>query len=301
VDEAAFEALVRPHRAALEAHCYRMLGSVHDAEDVAQESLLRAWKAADRFDPARPVRPWLVAIATNRCLTLLAGRARREFPEPYPDARLEASAEDSALARESVELAFVTALQELPPRQRAALLLCEVLAFPAAEAAAALGTTTASVTSALQRARVTMREHLAHRRLDWRSPAARELSDDERDVLRAYIEAHERNDLAGLTALLRDDLRFTMLPGSGTTTVGARDAVEGWVAGGLFGPGYDDWRGLATTVNRMPAAALYVRTAGDTDHRLLNIAVLGIAAGEITELTGFDVTDKPWLGLPPTL
>ena len=119
--------------------------------------------------------------------------------------------------------------------------------------------------------------------------------------MKAYIDAHERNDLAGLTSLLRDDLRFVMLPGSGTLTVGAEDAVEGWVSGGLFQPGYDDWRCTTTTVNRMPAAALYRRTPDDPEYRLFAIAVLHIVDGKIAELTGFDAAGKPWLDLPPTL
>jgi hypothetical protein len=157
------------------------------------------------------------------------------------------------------------------------------------------------VTSALQRARVTMREQLPNRRLDWRSPATHELSNDERGVVKLYIDAHERNDLDGLMSLLRDDLRFAMLPEPGTSVITAKDAVDGRVSGGLFQRGYDDWRCIATTVNRMPAAALYLRTPDDPEYRLLNIAVLHIVDGKVAELTGFDATDKPWLGLPPTL
>ena len=145
-----------------------------------------------------------------------------------------------------------------------------------------------------------MREQLPGRRLDWHSPATHELSQDERGVVKSYIEAHERNDLDGLMSLLRDDLRFAMLPEPGTLTRTAQDAVDGWVSGGLFQRGHDDWRCTATTVNRMPAAVLYLRAPGDPEYRLLNLAVLRIADGKIAELTGFDVTGKPWLDLPPT-
>jgi ketosteroid isomerase-like protein len=179
-------------------------------------------------------------------------------------------------------------------------ILRDVLGWPASKAADALELTVASVTSALQRARVTMREQLPDRRLDWRSPATHELSDDERGAVRSYIEAHERNDLDGLTSLLRDDLRFAMLPDPGTVTTTAKDAVDGWVSGGLFQRGHDDWRGITTTVNRMPAAALYLRTPDDPEYRLFAVAVLHIVDGKIAELTGFDAAGKPWLDLPPT-
>jgi RNA polymerase sigma-70 factor (ECF subfamily) len=205
------------------------------------------------------------------------------------------------VARETIELAFIVAVQHLPPRQRAVFILRDVLGWPASKAADALQLSVASVTSALQRARVTMRERLPGRRLDWRSPATHELSNDERGAVKSYIEAHERNDLGGLMSLLRDDLRFTMLPDPGTVTTTAKDAADGWVSGGLFQRGHDDWRGITTTVNRMPAAALYLRTPDDPQYRLFAIAVLHIVEGKIAELTGFDAADKPWLDLPPAL
>src|SRR6476660_292054 len=120
-------------------------------------------------------------------------------------------------------------------------------------------------------------------------------------VVKAYIDAHERNDLDGLMSLLRDDLRFAMLPAPGTLIMTAKDAVDGWVSGGLFQRGYDDWRCITTTVNRMPAAGLYLRTPDDTEYRLLNIAVLHIVDGKISVFNETAATDKPWLGLPPTL
>jgi RNA polymerase sigma-70 factor (ECF subfamily) len=146
-----------------------------------------------------------------------------------------------------------------------------------------------------------MREQLPDRRLDWRSPATHELSDDERGAVKSYIDAHQRNDLDRLMSLLRDDLRFAMLPDPGTVTTTAKDAVDGWVSGGLFQRGHDDWRGITTTVNRMPAAVLYLRTPDDSEYRPFAIAVLHIVDGKIAELTGFDVAGKPWLELPPTL
>lgn len=209
--------------------------------------------------------------------------------------------QESVVARETIELAFIVAVQRLPPRQRAVFILRDVLGWPAAKAADALELTVASVTSALQRARRTMRAQLPGRRLDWRSPATHELSNDERGVVKSYIDAHERNDLDGLISLLRDDLRFAMLPDPGTVSSTAEDAVDGWISGGLFQRGHDDWRGVTTTVNRMPAAALYLRTPGGPEYRLFAIAVLRVADGKIAELTGFDASGKEWLGLPPAL
>ncbi|MFJ1760080.1 RNA polymerase subunit sigma-70 [Amycolatopsis sp. NPDC088138] len=312
-DPARFAVVTERHRRELQVHCYRMLANYEDAQDMTQETFLRAWHKRETFKGHATLRTWLYRIATNACLDFLdkrndrtpvpSGLPESELPylQPYPDRMLPEDPQESVVARETIELAFVVAVQHLPPRQRAVLILRDVLGWPAPKAADVLELTVASVTSALQRARVTMREQLPGRRLDWRSPATHELSDDERGVVKSYMDAHERNDLDGLTALLRDDLRFAMLPDPGTVIVGAEDAVDGWVSGGLFQRGKDDWRCVATTVNRMPAAALYLRTPEDPEYRLLNIAVLHIADGKIAELTGFDVTGKPWLGLPPAL
>lgn len=314
-DTARFALITERHRRELQVHCYRMLANYEDAQDMTQETFLRAWNKRESFKGHAALRTWLYRIATNACLDFLDKRNDRtpvpsELPDsasemlylqPYPDRMLPEDPQESVVARETIELAFIVAVQHLPPRQRAAFILRDILGWPASKAADALDLTVASVTSALQRARVTMREQLPDRRLDWRSPATHELSDDERGVVKSYMDAHERNDLDGLMALLRDDLRFTMLPDPGTLVVTAKDAVDGWVSSGLFQRGYDDWRCTATTVNRMPAAALYLRTPGDPEYRLFNIAVLHLVDGKITELTGFDATDKPWLDLPPTL
>ena len=314
-DTAQFARLAERHRRELQVHCYRMLANYEDAQDMTQETLLRAWRKRESFRGHAAPRTWLYRIATNACLDFLAKRNDRtpvpsglpdpgsevQYLQPYPDRMLPEDPQESAVARETIELAFIVAVQHLPPRQRAVLILRDVLGWPASTAADALELTVASVTSALQRARVTMREQLPDRRLDWRSPATNELSSDERAVVKAYIDAHERNDLDGLTALLRDDLRFAMPPEPGTWTATAQEAVDGWVSHGLFQRGHDDWRCIATTVNRMPAAALYLRTADDPQYRLFTIAVLHVVDGKIAELTGFDATDKPWLGLPLTL
>ncbi|SEF21996.1 RNA polymerase sigma-70 factor, ECF subfamily [Amycolatopsis pretoriensis] len=308
-DAARFALLVEPHRRELQVHCYRMLANFEDAQDLTQETFLRAWHKRESFQGHAALRTWLYRIATNACLDFLDKR-RPELPgtdlelphlRPYPDPMLPEDPQDSAVARETIELAFIVAVQHLPPRQRAVFVLRDVLGWPASAAAGALELTVASVTSALQRARVTVREQLPGRRLDWRHPATHELSGDERGVVKAYIDAHERNDLDGLAALLRDDLRFAMLPDPGTVLRTAKDAVDGWVSGGLFERGHDDWRGIPTTVNRMPAAALYLRSPGDPAHRPFAIAALHVVDGKIAELTGFDVGGTPWPGLPPTL
>ncbi|MBE1573497.1 RNA polymerase subunit sigma-70 [Amycolatopsis roodepoortensis] len=312
-DTARFALITEPHRRELQVHCYRMLANYEDAQDMTQETFLRAWHKRESFKGHAALRTWLYRIATNVCLDFLEKRHDRTpvpaeladselgYLQPFPDRMLPEDPQESVVARETIELAFIVAVQRLPPRQRAVFVLRDVLGWPAPKAADALELTVASVTSALQRARATMREQLPGPRLDWRSPATHELSKDERGVVKSYIDAHERNDLDGLISLLRDDLRFAMLPDPGTVTRTAGDAVDGWISGGLFQHGHDDWRGIPTTVNRMPAAALYLRAPGTPDYRLFAIAALRVVDGKIAELTGFDVTGKPWLDLPPAL
>jgi len=223
VDE--FAAAVELHRRELHAHCYRMLGSPHDADDLLQETLLRAWGAFERFDPARAsLRTWLYRIATNACLTALEGRARRPLPSGIgrqfddPDAAFVTGFEvpwlqplptdpaASVVERSRLRLALVAALQWLPPRQRAALILRDVLDIPAAEVAELLGVTTASVNSALQRARARLAE------LGVDPDGVAEAPDEQRAVVDSYVQAFERADIAGLTALLADDVVLEMPP-----------------------------------------------------------------------------------------
>ncbi len=235
------------HRSALTGHCYRMLGSVADAEDAVQETMLRAWRGLDRFAERATLRTWLYRIATNVCLDALADRSRRTRPiedgpqgsvddplidherthwlEPIPDAlALPADADPAELAilRESISLAFVAALQHLPPRQRAALLLTEVLGWSAGEVARTLDSSVPAINSALQRARAT----LASRPID-PQPAA--LSDAQADLLRRYVEAFERYDVDALTELLREDATLSMPPY--TLWLRGRHAVRAWLLG----------------------------------------------------------------------
>jgi RNA polymerase sigma-70 factor, ECF subfamily len=211
-DEQAFRGLVEPYRHALEVHCYRMLGSIQDAEDLAQETLLRAWRALDRFEPHVQFQTWLYRIATNACLDELKRRPRRpELIDPFPDQPVrEAEAplydpEARYALREGMELALVRAIQQLPGRQRPVLIFRDVLGWSAPEVAELLESTVASVNSALQRARATIEEHLP-------APQASALEPDERQLLGRYIDAFERDDVEGLVALLREDAVLRMPP-----------------------------------------------------------------------------------------
>jgi RNA polymerase sigma-70 factor (ECF subfamily) len=216
---ADYEALVEPHRRELHAHCYRMLGSVQDAEDALQDALLRAWKGLDRFEGRSSTRSWLYRIATNTCLDALARRPKRVLPidyddapagetiwlEPCPDALAEGYEQ-----REGIELAFIAALQHLPANQRAVLILREVLNFSAKEVAEMLDTTPASVNSAMQRARVSVDERLPERS---QQQTLATLDDDEiRALVERYIEAWDRGDVDAVVELLAEEATFSMPP-----------------------------------------------------------------------------------------
>ena len=211
-DEQAFRRLVDPYRHALEVHCYRMLGSAHDAEDLVQETLLRAWRALERFEPRAQLQTWLYRIATNACLDELERRPRRPEPiDPFPDRPLGEAASptyDPAARyaiREGMELALLRAIQELPGRQRAVLIFRDVLGWTAPEVADLLESTVASVNSALQRARATLDQQLPAR-----PPAAPDQL--ERELLGRYVEAFEHDDMDGLVALLQEDAILRMPP-----------------------------------------------------------------------------------------
>jgi RNA polymerase sigma-70 factor (TIGR02960 family) len=303
--ESAFER----HRRELHVHCYRMLASYDDAEDAVQETFLRAWRGRDGFDGAH-ARAWLYRIATHVCIDRSRARQRRvvagtevSWLTAYPDTLLdEVPAEDDQpdqayVARETIELAFLTALQVLPPRQRATLLAREVLGLPAADTARLLETSVAAANSALQRARETMRQHLPSHRSDW---SAHEPSADERQALAAFIDAHERCDAQAAIAAAATDLRVTMPPYP--TVYDGLDAVRPLMERGL-GPDRDgDWRLLPTGVNRMPAAVSYLRRPGDAAYRAFKLDVLRVEDGRIVEITtlGPAAVLAP-LGLPETI
>jgi RNA polymerase sigma-70 factor (ECF subfamily) len=307
--ESAFAALTERYRRELHIHCYRMLASFDEAEDAVQETFLRAWRARESFDGSALVRAWLYRIATNVCLDTLRRSARRlssmrtfaEVPwlTPYPDRLLDEAApseeepEAVAVTRETIELAFLAALQVLPPRQRATLIARDVLGWPANETAAALDTSVPAVNSALQRARATMQAHLPARRSEW---SAGEPSDDERALLANFIDAHERGDAALAVSIASRDLRITMPPYpylfEGIETIAP--LLEKALSEG-------DWRLLPTVANRMPTAASYLRAPGDTIHRAFKFDVLRIVDGRIAEITTFGPELFPSFGLPPTL
>ena len=309
-DEAAFAALVDRHRRELHVHCYRMLGSFEEAEDLVQETFLRAWRRRDSFQGGPGFRAWLYRIATNACLDELR-RSRRRVPslhsfaevpwlQPYPDRLLDEIAPSDSqpdavvVARETIELTFLAVIQLLPPRQRAVLLLRDVLGWSAGATASALDTSVAAANSALQRARATIREQLPARPSEW---SASEPSDQERALLEAFIDAHERADAAAAAALAREDIRITMPPHP--WCYDGLASIAPLLEQGLTEPG--EWRLLPTRANRQPAAASYLRARGDTEFRAFKVDVLRVEGGAIAEITTFDARLFPAFGLPPTL
>jgi RNA polymerase sigma-70 factor, ECF subfamily len=316
-DQSAFAELTERYRRELLVHCYRMLGSLEEAEDVVQEAFLRAWQRRGTFEGRSTFRAWLYKIATNACLDVIkrrpkiakqpAGGPPPEVPwlQPYPDHLLEGIAsdedgpDDAVVAKETIELAFIAAIQLLPPRQRVALVARDVLGWSAAETAALLEVSVAAVNSALQRARATMRERLPRRRLEW-SAAAK--TSEERDLLARYVEATERGDARAMTALLRADAFFAMPPRPGTW-VGNETIVNAWVEGGFGSELFGDLRCLLTSANGQPAVANYRREPGAAGFLPLALDVLRIEDGAIAEIVAFDLDEKlvEALDLPTTL
>ena len=285
--EDSYARLIEPHRAELRAHCYRMLGSVHDAEDALQETLLRALRGVSRFEGRSSVRTWLYRIATNVCLDLLAGRPSEpaEWPEPFPDEMLEI--EDGRAApharyerRESIELAFVAALQHLPATQRASLLLRDVLGFSAKETAAALDTTVASVNGTLRRARAAVDDRLPE---SSQQQTLRELGDHEvRRIVERYADAFERADLDAVVAMLAEDASFSMPP--------LPDRFDGLEEIAPFlarGPLRVRWRHLPVQASGQAAVACYMWNARRGAYVFHAIDVLTLEGPRIAAITAF--------------
>ena len=313
-DDDAFGRLAGPYHPELYAHCYRMLGSAADAEDALQETLLRAWRGLPRFEGRGSVRSWLYKIATNACLRAIERRPRRVLPvdygpaadphdgpaepvtepvwlEPYPDERLgldsgPASPEARYEQREGVELAFIAALQHLPARQRAVLILREVLGFSARETATALEMTPVSVDSALQR---------AHKTIDQRLPepsqqaTLRSLGDDTlREIAQRYVSAWERNDIDAVVAMLAEDAKLAMPPLP--TWYRGREQVAQFLSGGpLAGP--TRWRLMPTRANGQLAFGLYAWDDQTQTFMPRAIDVLTLHGAQIQEITAFLTPD----------
>ena len=294
------------HRRELHLHCYRMVGNFEEAEDLVQETFLRAWRAHESFAEGGNLRAWLYKIATNTCLDALRRSKRRapsqdtpaEIPwlQPYPDRLLDeiAPREDEpdavVVARETIELAYLALIQLLPPRQRAVVILRDVLGWSAAETAGLLEVSVASANSALQRARATLEQRMPAREAAPATP-----TDEERALLERFIDAHERADAAATVALSAEDIRVTMPP-------------HPWVFDGIEAirpllanvrPG--EWRLMPTSANRMPTAASYWREPGDDTYRAFKLDVLRIEGGRIKEITTFDAALFEAFGLPATL
>jgi RNA polymerase sigma-70 factor (ECF subfamily) len=294
-DERAFRQLVEPYRHALEVHCYRMLGSAQDAEDLAQETLLRAWRAIERFEPRAQFQTWLYRIATNACLDELERRPRSPQPiDPFPDRRSEEEASptyDPAARyaiREGMELALLRAIQELPGRQRAMLIFRDVLGWTAPEVAELLASTVASVNSALQRARSTIDQHLTKSMPSPPSP-------DEHELLNRYVAAFEHADIDGLVALLHEDATLRMPPHpslSGAAEI-ARFFIDTVARGEL-----SRIRHRPTWANGRPAVTAELLD-DDGNWTPQGVSVLDVADGRIVGIDAFlDPTLPPRFGVP---
>ena len=311
--DAAFGAMIERYRHELQVHCYRMLGSLTDAEDHVQETMLRAWRNRSSFAGRSTIRAWLYRIATNACVDTLRTHPERVVPvgdtespppselpwlQPYPDRLLDRAAPNAdqpdalVVARETIELAYLAAIQLLAPNQRAVLILRDVLGFSAAETAECLDTSVATVTSALQRARATLRENRPDEPGGWRPLT--EPSPDERALLQRYIDAHARADAPALVAMMREDIRFTMPPQP--SHYAGRAEVGAFLSESLRVEG--EFRLLATTANRMPAAANYLRAPGETEFWALSLDVLRFGDGQLAEITTFEPSLFPYFGLP---
>jgi RNA polymerase sigma-70 factor (TIGR02960 family) len=310
VDAAGFSGLAERHRRELHVHCYRMLGSFEDAEDTVQETMLRAWRRRETFEGRSTFRAWLYRIATNACLDLLEKRRPKAatggevlWLQPYPDRLLDELVADDAeepeavaVAQETIELAYLVAVQHLAPRPRAVLVLRDVLGWPAKDVAELLGDSVHSVNSALQRARAGMREHLPAERQDWTGSG--EETPETRDLVRRFTDASVAVDIDALTTMLRDDVRYAMPPTPGVF-VGLDAVVQDWVD-----QGYAQMSGLRavpTAVNRQPAVAYYHWREGEGAYLPLTIDVVRISGGKITEVYIFHADQFAQLGLPERL
>ena len=303
-DEITFSALFERHRRALQAYCYRMVGSFDDAEELVQETFARAWRARKGFqrEGRWSFRAWLYRIATNACLDHLARPSPRLLPadvaspadpdaelppvaydvpwlDPYPDHLVDPH--EAAVARETLEIAFVAAIQHLPPRQRAVLILRDVAGFSARDTAALLGTSVPAVTSALQRARRRLRNRLPSRRSEW--VRGEDPTVQEREVARRYIEAVERRDFVALAALVQADARFSFPPRPLWY-----DGLDAFRRGSEKHAAPGEHVLVPAAANLQPAFAVYVRAPGESRYRPLALAVVRVEQGRVIEVVHWD-------------
>jgi RNA polymerase sigma-70 factor (TIGR02960 family) len=308
-----FQSLAKQHRRALHVHCYRMVGSFSEAEDLVQDTLVRAWTAYASYDPATGdagFRRWLYRIATNACLDFLKSAQRkltasaRSFSEvpwltPYPDRLLDelaapdAGPEAAAAAKQTIALGYLAVIQLLPAQQRAVLVLREVLGWSAADTAGALDISVAAANSALQRARETIERH----RGDYPTPTAP--TAEEREVLAAFIDAHERRDATAAVAMMSKQIRVTMPP-LPHCYIGV-DQLAPLLVTAFDGESFGEWKLVPAWANRMPAAISYLRRAGETEYRAFKIDVLRVKDGLAEEITTFGVDLLEAFGLPRIL
>lgn len=319
-----FVSNVERHRRELLVHCYRMLGSLPDAEDAVQETSLRAWRYRDSLKEGAPMRPWLYRVATNACLDAIARDERRAAlaaravadegwagePEdvvwlgPMPDSALEPptpparTPETITLMRETIEIAFLTVIQLLTPQQRAALILCDVLDWSAKDTADLLDISVSAVNSALQRARARLRERLPSHKPAW--PASVDASAAERDLLKKYVAASEAADFRALESIIRADATFRMPPQPDTAT-GREAMFKLWIEGGYGSEQFGHLRCVVTHANLQPAIAAYVCRPGDSTWRALALDVLRIEDGLITEIVTFMPDTFTLFGLPMSM
>jgi RNA polymerase sigma-70 factor (TIGR02960 family) len=311
LDRASFTASVERHRRELQVHCYRMLGSFEESEDAVQETFLRAWRRRETFAGRSSLRSWLYKIATNACLDALDKRPRTVSPtgevhwlQPFPDELLDQLADeggdpgDAVVAKETIELAYLVAIQRLVPLQRAVLILRDVLGCSAKETAGVLETSVPAVNSALQRARAAMKEHLPEQRTEWASGA--DATAAERELLERYVEYSETPDPLALKRVLSEDVRFSMPPEPGIWE-GCEEVVGAWVEGGFGSEPFGSLHCIITRANRQPAVAFYVRRPGDDRYAPMALDVLRLADGAIAEIVTFDGSVFGWFGLPDSL
>jgi RNA polymerase sigma-70 factor (TIGR02960 family) len=302
-DERAFAAVVDRHRRELHVHCYRMLGSFEEAEDLTQETFLRAWRKRDTYAERASLRAWLYRIATNACLDALHKRPKTPAPngevtwlQPYPDELLEGSPEQDVFARETIELAFMVAIQHLPPRPRAVLILRDVLGWRARNCAELLETTEAGINSALQRARAVLKEHLPAERGEWTAPG----SARERELLERYMAYTEAADAHAIKALMHEQARFSMPP-EDEVLIGRDAIVDGWIQGGFGTDAIGAFKCTLTRTNRQPAVVNYQRKPDAEVFELFAVDVLRIESGVITDITTFYGEALAPFDLPRTL